>query len=371
MDSLEEALPETVRSINSGIERGWQTGLQLYVSLRGEVVADAGAGEVAPREEMTPETVMPLLSAGKPLTAAAIMQLVEAGDLHLEGCVSEWIPEFGTHGKEDIRLHHLLTHTAGVRHVDTGWPELAWERTLQRICDTPLEDGWRIGETAGYRVSSSWFILGELIQRADPKARDFPAYLREEIADPLGMQNTWNGMPEEVYLELKGRIGRMSQRERGTVSTLPWHEAGYCIAPSPGGNTRGPVRELGKFYECLLAGGELEGQRILDEDSVELMTSRHREGQYDRTLQHTVDFGLGVIIDSKRYGEESVPYGYSGFCSEETFGHAGSQSSIGFADPEAELVVCYAANCRIGEGRHQKRNGELVSAIYRDLGLPS
>jgi CubicO group peptidase (beta-lactamase class C family) len=183
------------------------------------------------------------------------------------------------------------------------------------------------------------------------------------------MEQTWNGLSEETWAKNASRIGRMSQLEKSKVELLPWHDLDHCQAVSPGANTRGPVRELGRFYNCLLDGGELDGQRILTEESVGLLTTRHREGLYDQTLFHNVDFGLGVILDSNRYGADTVPYGYSPLCSERTFGHGGSQSSIGFADPENELVVCYVANCRIGEPRHQKRNREIVSAIYRDLGL--
>lgn len=360
-------LPETAKAIATGIERGLHSGVQLYVSRRGEAVADAAVGESSSGVEMTRDSITMWLSAGKPLTAVAILQLVERGPLDLDGYVADWIPEFSTGGKEPIRLHHLLTHTGGFRNVESGWPELSWDQTIERICNAPLEDDWQIGETAGYHVSSSWFILGELIQRIDPQNRSFSRYLREEVCEPLGMSSTWNGMPDEFWSQNKDRIATMSQLERGATELLPWHDRQHCVAASPGANTRGPVRELGRFYECLLAGGEVNGNRILSEESVELMTTRHREGVYDQTLCHTVDFGLGVILDSNRYGADTVPYGYSPYCSEQTFGHGGSQSSIGFADPDAELVVCYVANCRAGEGRHQKRHRELVSAIYRDL----
>ncbi|NQV28003.1 MAG: beta-lactamase family protein [Rhodopirellula sp.] len=369
MDSIGDSLPETSKVINSGIERRLHTGLQLYVSRCGEVVVDAAIGESSPGVTMTADSLTMWLSTGKPLTAVAILQLVERELLHLDGRIVDWIPKFAAGGKESVRLRHLLTHTGGFRNVETGWPHASWKQTIARICACPLEGDWRIGETAGYHTSSSWFILGELIQRVDPAGRIFTQYLREEICEPLGMSGTWNGMSPDVWSTSEARIAEMSQLEKGTTELLPWHDEQHCVAASPGANTRGPVRELGRFYECLLNGGELSGRRILSEESVELLTSRHREGRFDQTLLHQVDFGLGVIIDSNRYGSETVPYGYSPYCSERTFGHGGSQSSIGFADPEAGLVVCYVANHRVGEPRHQKRHREIVSAIYRDLGL--
>jgi len=369
MESIADAIPETSKAIQAGIERGLHTGVQLYVSRGGEVVVDAGFGESSPGTPMTAESIMMWLSAGKPLTAVAILQLVEQGLLDLDGRIVDWIPEFAAGCKDQIRLHHLLTHTGGFRNVESGWPQLSWAQTIARICESPLEDSWRVGESAGYHTSSSWYILGELIQRVDFQGRDFSQYIRDEICEPLAMQSSRNGMPSEFWSANRARIAEMSQLEKGRTELLPWHDEQHCAAPSPGANSRGPVRELGRFYECLLAGGEIDGRRILSDESVELLTTRHREGNFDQTLFHKVDFGFGVILDSNRYGADTVPYGFSPHCSERTFGHGGSQSSIGFADPEAELVVCYVANCRAGEPRHQKRNREIVSAIYRDVDL--
>ena len=369
MDALDVALPETATVIRTGIERGLHTGVQLYVSRGGEAVVDSAIGESSPGVAMSRETITLWLSAGKPLTAVAILQLVEQGRLELDGRICEWIPEFAAGGKQEVRLHHLLTHTGGFRNVESEWPHSSWDQTIARICESPLEENWLVGETAGYHVSSSWYILGELIRRMDPQGRSFSQYLRDEICQPLGMDETWNGMPEDVWSKNAARIAEMSQLEKGAVELLDWHDGDHCRAASPGANTRGPVRELGRFYECLLAGGEFNGQRILSEESVELLTTRHREGCFDQTLFHIVDFGLGVIVDSNRYGADTVPYGYSPYCSEQAFGHGGSQSSIGFADPAAGLVVCYVANRRVGEGRHQRRHREIVSAIYRDLDL--
>jgi CubicO group peptidase (beta-lactamase class C family) len=120
----------------------------------------------------------------------------------------------------------------------------------------------------------------------------------------------------------------------------------------------------------LLRGGVSEaGERILQPETIEAMTSRVRQGLFDQTFQHVIDFGLGVMINSNRHGAETVPYGFGRHASPGAFGHGGSQSSIGFADPEHDLVVVIIANGAPGEPAHQRRNRELTSAIYEDLGL--
>jgi CubicO group peptidase (beta-lactamase class C family) len=137
---------------------------------------------------------------------------------------------------------------------------------------------------------------------------------------------------------------------------------------SPGGGTYGPIRELGYFYEALQNGGQ-RGGRILQAETVALMTSRVRVDMVDETFKLPIDWGLGLIIDSKHDGREQVPYGYGRFASPDTFGHSGSQSSVGMCDPVRGLVVALTFNGMCGEARHQRRIRAAIEAIYEDLQL--
>ena len=119
----------------------------------------------------------------------------------------------------------------------------------------------------------------------------------------------------------------------------------------------------------LLRDGEASAGRVLSPQSVAALTARHRVGDFDQTLGHVIDFGLGVIVDSNRYGLDTVPYGYGRRCSPRTFGHGGAQSSQGWCDPEAGLVVAYYFNGRAGEGQHQRRAKAFNDAIWSDIGL--
>jgi len=363
VSTLPDRLPTTHQCILAGLQKGLHTGIQIYVSHQGETVADTGVGEARPGVPMTADTINLWLSAGKPLTAMAIARLWEQGKLDLDDQVTRFIPEFGTRGKEPITILHLLNHTAGFRPVETGWPELNWQETLQRICESPLEENWQIGKTAGYHVTSSWFILGEILQRITGVS--YPRAMRELILEPLGMSHSWLGMTPEEFAQHQSDIAYVYQREKGEMLLTDWHEAPRCITPSPGGNARGPIRELGWFYECLLN----EGMPLFEPQTVETMSTRHRIDEFDLTLQHKVDYGLGFIVNSNRYGAQTVPYGFGEAASETTFGHGGSQSSIAFADPEKELVVAVVANGRPGEPKHQRRAKEINDAIYADLGL--
>ncbi len=137
----------------------------------------------------------------------------------------------------------------------------------------------------------------------------------------------------------------------------------------PGGNGHGSMRQLGRLYAMLLAGGELDGVRVLRSDTAQAMVTRSRVGMYDHTFKHKMDWGLGIIVNSNRYGPGTVPYGFGKYCSEETFGHSGSQSSTGFADPGHGLIVAATFIGMPGDVAHNRRIRAFLSALYQDLGL--
>jgi CubicO group peptidase (beta-lactamase class C family) len=163
----------------------------------------------------------------------------------------------------------------------------------------------------------------------------------------------------------------MHKTEGGKVEDAGLDTERHAAAARPSGGGRGPARELGRFYDILLAGGTLNGVRLLSPQTVEAMTARHRAGIRDETFKHVIDWGLGFIINSNQYGPNSVPYGYGPHASPRTFGHSGSQSSSAFADPENRLVVVCVCNGMPGEPAHQSRMRAIHTAVYKDLRLAS
>ena len=368
MTTSQEVLPRTCRLIEDGIDRKLHHGVQVYVSHDFTPVADFALGENAPFWPLTPETLSLWLSAGKPLTAAAAMQFVEQEKLQLDAPVAEVIPEFADKGKDLISLRSLLTHTAGLKPVASGWPQKDWDEIIAKICRSGLKRDRGPGTHIGYDPARTWFILGEMLRRID--GREVNWIVRQEILEPLNMMDSWMAIPRHLYDAYGKRIGITYSVVDGALSPTNSHQKDVCTVASPGGSMRGPIRELGRFYEMLLRGGSSpDGTRILQPETVEQMTTRQRQGEFDVTFQHVVDFGLGLIINSAKYNGDLVPYGYGRHASESTYGHGGAQSSIGFADPEHGLVVAMVANGCPGEDLHNKRFHELNSAVYEDLGL--
>ncbi len=376
IDGAFDRLPLTSAELARGIESGLQLGGQLYVSRSGEIVADGAFGCARLGEAMTRAHRMLWMSSTKPFAAVAIAQLWERGLLGLDDPVLRHLPEFGAGGKERVTIRHLLTHTSGIRMLDVGWPALDWDAIVAKICAQRIEPRWEPGKKAGYHLASSWFVLGELVRRLD--GRPFERYAREELLEPLGATSSWIGMPAEVWRAEQALIapvfdvgpanGRAAQRELDTTSEE------RLTRSNPGANGCGPMRELARLYEMLRRGGELDGRRLLSSQTVEAMTARHRVGLVDQTFRTRLDWGLGLIVDSKHYfdprdGDENTPYGYGRHAGPRTFGHSGARSSTAFCDPEAGLVVALAVNGLPDDETHRARFERLTSAIYEDLEL--
>ncbi len=369
LPTMDTTLPRTRQVLEDGIAQGLHPGAQLYVSLRGELIADWALGHARPDVPMTTGTLLKWMSTTKPLTAIAIAQLWEQGQLDWDDPVAAHLPAFASHGKQAVTIRHLLTHTAGFPTHPVRWPQASWDEIIADICAAPLLPDWTPGQRAAYHMASSWFILGELVQRRSDQPID--QYLRQHILLPLGMSDCWLAMSPQQCAQYGERFGWLHEM-RGQTCRPGEGSVDYpnrCDHPAPGSSGVGPMNQLGKLYEALLAGGE----GVLEPTTVALLTSTHRAGMFDETFGRVLDWGLGFIRASNHHADaaEPAPYGYGPHCSPLTFGHGGHQSSNAFADPAHELVVAWCCNGMPGHRRHDRRNHALNQAIYLDLGLAS
>lgn len=370
MSDWSQVSPRSYELVQQGIESELHIGAQLYVSRDSKPLIHQGLGLAQlDGAKLTTDTLMLWLSSGKPLTAVAILQLWERNLLDISQTVTEYIPEFGTGGKAPITIYHLLTHTGGFRLVDIGWPETTWAEVIERICDAPLEADWQPGQKAGYHASTSWYILGEIIQRVTGES--LINYLRKQVFFPLEMPDCHLGMTPEAYEAYGSRIAVLPHMNLAEGRPHRLADRRGCLWTSPGENLYGPAGQFAHFYETLLNRGRYGDYQLLQPETVQQMVTRHREGMFDESFRHVIDWGLGVILDSKQHGIEALPYGYGKHASSATFGHSGNQSSTAFADPKHQLVVALAFNGMPGERAHQKRIKPVLEALYEDLGLVS
>ncbi len=347
--------------VQQGIDRKLHLGVQLSLSYNGQTY-ELACGQSRPHKALDSDTRLFWLSACKPIAAVATLILQQQGRLSVDDPVSQYLDCFTGEGKDQITIKHILSHTAGLKDVRTGWPDTDFNEILSRLCQTPLQENWIPGQRAAYVPAASWILLGEIIARVS--GTPFAQFAQREILDPLQMDETVC-IHRETADELQGTID-MYDRIDGEIRESEYINRMFSGIVSPGSCFAGPAHNLRKFYDALRFDHPNQ-KEVLTAESVRQMTFRHRENLVDETFRHKLDFGLGIIINSNRYGEKTVPYGYGLKSSESAFGHGGSQSSIGFADPQRQMSVVMIANGRPGEGQHQRRFRQLLAALEEDL----
>ena len=357
------AFSDTAAAIRSGIERGLHTCVQIYVSLDEYPVLNHAIGTATEDAVATADTIFLWRSAGKPLTAAGISRLAEDGLIFLDDTLGRHLPQAAGSPFAELTVQDCLTHSTGLPVLDTCWPDADWKTIIRDI----LHQDVRIAlDRFAYQPQATWFLLGE-VMRLRTDATTFAEALDWLVLTPAGLNHSRCGfdLRDATHLPFARMFeGRGKKRQPSTLSNTA-----AIRSASPGGNIRGPISDLGRFYEILLRGGALAGGgSFLSPASVRAMTTRHRVGQFDYGLQYKIDMGLGCLINSEQYGP-AVPYGYGRAASINTFGHGGAQCSMGFCDPEHRLVVAWAANGLCGEPHHQRRNRLINEAVYSDLNL--
>jgi CubicO group peptidase (beta-lactamase class C family) len=342
-------------------DQGLHPGAQLYVSLRGEVVCHAAVGEARAGVPLRPDHITMWYSSTKPLTAVALLQLVERGHLGLDDRVGRYVSGWGA-GKERCTLRHVLTHMGGFARAETFDDDISWDEAMARIAAHPAE--YEPGTRAGYHPSSGWKVLGEVVRVVD--GRPIEVYLADEVMRPAGMADTWLGIPLADQERLGDRLapvhwtghvvpvvedGELSMRPYHVeeVHDRPWHRAKV----EPGGAGRGPAADLGRFYEALVLDG---GARLFRRpETVSLLGACHRVGIADTTfLAAVLPYGLGV----------QVAGGISGRVGYRAFGHGGMASSRGLCDPVEELVMVLVCNGLPGPVENERRMTEVTEAVY-------
>jgi CubicO group peptidase (beta-lactamase class C family) len=189
------------------------------------------------------------------------------------------------------------------------------------------------------------------------------------------MTDSWLGMPREMLDHYAPRLGRTfdtsgpEPRPDGSFAPDGPEQLTHIM---PGGNGRGPMRELARVLELLRRGGELDGVRLLSPQTVAAMTARHRCGLPDISFEgQKLDWGLGLALDSRVHFDGGTHlYGYGPYASDRTFGHSGFRTTVAFCDPVADLVVACSWNGMVGDDHiHSARQNALCGAIYEDLRL--
>ena len=168
-------------------ERG-DIGAAVAVTIDGEPVVDlwAGHADAAGTRAWERDTIVNVYSTGKGMLSLGLHMLADRGLVDIEAPVASYWPEFAQAGKEGVTVRHVLGHRSGVVGARRLLPKEAcydWETMTTALAEA--EPWWEPGTRHGYHVWTYGWIIGEIVRRVS--GRPPGAFLREEIADPLGV----------------------------------------------------------------------------------------------------------------------------------------------------------------------------------------
>jgi CubicO group peptidase (beta-lactamase class C family) len=355
--------------------------LQLCIRHRGSVVLDRaigfarGAGpedrEEGRRVPVELDTPFQLFSASKPLAAMLVHKLDEERRVHLEDPVCEYIPEFGSKGKEQVTLRHLLSHRAGIPEVPLASvsPELLANhpRVMALLCDA--EPRTRPGRRLAYHAVTAGFVIAELVRRVT--GQSFRAAFDQRIRKPLRLETLRFGagvreLAQVVHNAPTGVapprfLTRASQRILGLEldhAIAFSNQGSFLRAEIPSANCLGTARDVSAFYQCLLDGGAAGAARVLDARTIRRATLEQSFGEIDRSIGVPLRHSAGFMLGQPSYS----PFGPR---SAHAFGHVGLTNNFTWADPERELVVALLTNGQPLLGPHMARLVRWLRGISR------
>ncbi|NQW19579.1 MAG: beta-lactamase family protein [Chloroflexi bacterium] len=354
-----------INLLEEQIQEGLHPGAQLCVAVDGNVIADFAVGEsvVGSGVVLTNNSVMPLFSSAKPITAVALGVLADSGRLSFDDPVAMHIPEFAAHGKSKILVRHIMNHTSGLDDDSLADGGATRSEVIDRLNDSRIIDGWIPGERSAYIPTAGWHILGEVIGRTSDSS--YESFVQRFVLDPIGMTGTFPNVAPEIAERLGENRAAMHDSRRQPITVNPAYTSerlGRFVRP--GSSFHGPAHDMVKFYSMLLKDGvSSDGEQVISESTLAILTTRQHEGLLDETFGVVMDRGLGFFIDSQRHSPV-VPYGYGTVASSSTFGHGGKESSTGFADPERGIAVSLVFNGMPGEPKHDRRLKRTLALVY-------
>jgi CubicO group peptidase (beta-lactamase class C family) len=345
--ALASADPHVAGSLQPFVDRARLSGAVVLVADRDRVLTlePVGFADVAARTPMRPDALFWIASQSKPITATALMMLVDEGKVRLDDPVDRYLPEFREQWvaverdqghmvlrrpKQPVTVRHILSHTSGLPFAS------ALERpTLDGLplrvaagsyAMTPLQ--WEPGSK--YQYSNAGInTAGRIIEVVS--GVPYEDFLEHRLFGPLGMKDTtFRPNAEQVSRLAKSYKPRADGNglEEITITQLRYPLDDRGRQPMPAGGLFSTAADVGRFCQMILAGGVYDGKRYLSEGSVAEMTSRQTGG----SIQENYGLGWSTTRDRRESGGTVVP----GPC-----GHGGAYATNMWIDPRRELITVY------------------------------
>ncbi|WNS46749.1 serine hydrolase domain-containing protein [Paenibacillus sp. MMS20-IR301] len=259
-----------------------------------------GFADIEAGRRITRDSIFRLYSMTKPVTATAVMMLLERGAIDLFDPVSRYIPGFKNQQAEkngelvpvsrEVDIHDLLNMTSGLTYGGTDkagqYADALFQELSSRLNgDNPmstLEFANRLGEgPLSFEPGSSWQygtsadVLGAIVEAVS--GMRYSEFLAKEIFGPLGMQDTGFSLPEEK----RSRLANIYQedKEAGLKLYTDSHLGVHCqmdreaVFESGGAGLVSTIDDAAKFTTMLMNQGSLNGVQLLKPRTVQYMTS--------------------------------------------------------------------------------------------------
>ena len=313
------------------------------------------------------DTIFRIYSMTKPIVSVATMSMVEDGLIKLDDPVSKFIPEFAelevideatgeiSSSHTAMTVQHLLTQESGLIQEffspDSKLGKL-YGANVSSVGNTALQMAQSLGKLPVYfEPGSKWHyghstdVLGAVIEVAAGKPLD--ELLQERIFDPLGMDDTSFFVPAaKAY-----RIAEPIHGEMGDNT---------IVRPmlSGGGGLNSTTENYVRFAQMLLNGGVYHGARIIEEDTLELMTRQYIGAEVSREFfffGDRGDWGLGFHLQPTDGSNADGPH---------NFGWRGIGGTIFIVDPDKDFFMIYMEQKRGGPPGSQFNNNVAQQVIY-------
>lgn len=329
------------------------SGAVTLVARRGRVVhlGATGKADIAGGRDMSKDTVFAIASMTKPITAAAVMILVDEGKVQLDDPVSKYIAAFketklkgGGKPQREITVRDCLMHTNGLVSDQRNIGTLANTADVLAHSELAFEPGskWQYGPGLS--------VAGRVVEVASGKP--FEQFLAERIFQPLEMSETTFRPTAEQQQRLARLYQPTSDKSDIETATHWLFEVSPETTPNPSGGLFSTATDLVRFYQMVLNGGDLNGKRVLSADAVRQMTSL-QSGELQTGFTPGNGWGLGFCLVRQ-------PQGVTEMLSPGSFGHGGAFGTQGWIDPKREMIfVLLIARQNFGNGDGSDVRGEL------------
>jgi CubicO group peptidase (beta-lactamase class C family) len=366
-------------AFSRNLESGEEIGASFAATMDGEFVVDiwGGYADAAQTRVWERDTIVPVFSTTKAMTALCALMLVDRGLLDLDSPVARYWPEFAQAGKEKLPVRYLLSHQSGLAGFDepiTGEALYDWNRIVDLLA--AQKPWWEPGKQSGYHLLTFGYMVGEVVRRITN--RTLGTFFREEVAMPLkadfhiGLPEEYDsrvgemvpppmppiprpGDPDNIYIAPDSLMARVLGNTPPTTERTRYRS--WRAAEIPSANGHGNARSVARVAAALACGGELDGVRLLTLPTIEKAIEEQCYGP-DLVLAVPIRWGLGYALNSKEFPMSRNP---------RAFFWGGWGGSLIVVDLDARLSWAYVMNKMNAVLTGDTRGTGLAAALYAAL----